>query len=335
MQHTNNLDYPRLRHCTMIGDPTGTTLTLVVGAEHFTLDVEEGSVKNFLTIKRYFDGRHSISEIAEISCLSEADIRSVVATFDSMGLLRTAPFDSEIEVFQYINQIDETARMWSRQIGYHRLFRDMNTNVLPRDVFIGFLIETWQYVRMTPIHVNSAIRACSNPRWRSILESYLEEETGHDKLLEQGLSALGVFSKEINSAHPIIGTRSLINMLSEIGSRNTLSYLTCTSLFEASAIDADDAEADFRRLAVTYDVSEKVINPFIRHLRIDIAAGHQNLLATALQDCRALTIENANIAINDMHDVKHAFDQHHDQIIQYYADISNYIPRVKVDWFSL
>jgi hypothetical protein len=36
-----------------------------------------------------------------------------------------------------------------------------------------------------------------------------------------------------------------------------------------------------------------------------------------------------------MHDLKHSFDQYNDNIIVYYSDVSNYIPRLKVDYFSL
>ncbi len=55
----------------------------------------------------------------------------------------------------------------------------------------------------------------------------------------------------------------------------------------------------------------------------------------ALRGRACVPAAQAHRAVNNLHDLKHSFDQYHFGIIGYYSDISNYIPRLKVDYFSL
>lgn len=72
----------------------------------------------------------------------------------------------------------------------------------------------------------------------------------------------------------------------------------------------------------------------IKHMMIDVAAGHKGLLEEALEGRESVDAEQAHRAVNYLHDLKHSFDQQHDEILKYYGDF-NYIPRLKVDYFSL
>jgi len=52
------VDFPRLRHFTMLSNSSEEVLHTVVGTEHFELKEFLGSRDTFLNVKRYFDGRH-------------------------------------------------------------------------------------------------------------------------------------------------------------------------------------------------------------------------------------------------------------------------------------
>ena len=86
------------------------------------------------------------------------------------------------------------------------------------------------------------------------------------------------------------------------------------------------------------------INPVSRLPRESLAPADEPAtgivyLCAAASDALAgqefIDAREAHHAVNCMHDLKHAYDQLHDQVLQYYSDISNYIPRLRVDYFSL
>lgn len=124
-------------------------------------------------------------------------------------------------------------------------------------------------------------------------------------------------------------------MLCDIGRSSTLAYFACTSLFEANKSDFQPARQKLEKVAMGYGVAPDSIAQIISHMEADISMGHKGLLQEALHDKTLIDSDEAHYAVNCLHDLKHSFDQFHDQILQYYNDISNYIPRLKVDYFSL
>jgi hypothetical protein len=146
---------------------------------------------------------------------------------------------------------------------------------------------------------------------------------------------MGVPEIQVERAHPLIGTWSLINNLCEIAREDTLGYLACTKLFEARGADSLEGGETLRRLAAAYGYPADSVDPLVSHVEEDVKANHIGLLEQALTDRRAVPADQAHRAVNNLHDLKHSFDQYGDNIVLYYSDVSNYIPRLKVDYFSL
>ncbi|ARF59101.1 hypothetical protein B1H19_37380 [Streptomyces gilvosporeus] len=329
------IEHPRLRHCTFKWVSDDSPMLMIVGKEYFEITEDFGTREQFLTIKRYFDGRHSIAQIAERAGVDEDSVRQIAETFDELGLLyRTRPMAS-VPAKAFIEQIEASCDMWGRQIGFHNLFAGLESGDLRGEVFMGMILETYHYVKAAPKHIATAIAHCDDERLVPLLSRYFTEEYNHAGMLLQSLKKMGVPKEHIKSAHPVIGTWSLINNLCEIARQDTLSYIACTTLFEARADDFEEGTESLRRAARTAGYPEACAEPLITHMRIDVEAGHVGLLDEAVGILGDIPAANAHKAVNNLHDLKHSYDQFHDGIVQYYSDIANYIPRIKVDYFSL
>lgn len=326
---------PRLRHCTFVERNNSDSLLMIVGTEYYELGQEIGDRQKFYEIKRYFDGRHTISEISNITDVPEEDITSIVSTFVENDLMRKEEKVDFISAQKFIDQIKESSQMWKKQIGYHQLFSRMYYKDVPKEVFVGYILENYHYVKSASKHISTAINHCNDPKYLDILNEYFVEEYDHTKLILQALENLGFSKEEVENSHPIIGTMSLINMMSDIARQDTLAYLTCTSLFEARKEEYESSKASLEKICENYGYTFEDIDPFIEHLRGDVEADHNSLLEEALEPHELIPANRAHFIVNCMHDLKHSYDQHHDQIIQYYSDPQNYIPRLKVDYFSL
>jgi pyrroloquinoline quinone (PQQ) biosynthesis protein C len=328
-------EYPRLRHCTFKWQSDSEPMTMIVGREHFELSEDDGDRNTFLNVKRYFDGRHPVTQIAEITGVSEDSVRAIVEQFSALGLLRTVESMDVIPADVFAKQIDESCDMWARQIGFHRLFSGIQNGELRKEVFLGLILETYHYVKSASKHIATAIAHCNNPAFAPILSQYFVDEWNHGPLILRALVNMGLPQEWVEEAHPIIGTWSIVNNLCEIARQDTLSYLACTTLFEAKDDDFASAADNLRRTAAAHGYPADSMEPILQHAQIDIESGHVGLLQEALRNVAVVPAEQAHRAVNNLHDMKHSYDQLHDQIIQYYSDIANYIPRVKVDYFSL
>jgi TENA/THI-4/PQQC family len=332
---SEKIDYPRLRHCTFVFGRDDATMTMIVGRDHFQIGEEYGDREDFLNVKRYFDGRHSIDQISRITGVAEADVRAIVETFAELGLLRREEPTENVPVEQFLSRIDDTCLMWARQIGYHPLFERLVRGEARKEVFLGLVLETYHYVKSAGKHAAVALQLCDNPRYEKLLEEYLTEERDHSELFVTALERMGVPRNWTTEAHPIIGTMSLVNALCDIGRESTLAYIACTALFEARREDFEGAKASFEQMAQNYGYDADTVAPIIQHMADDVSAGHTSLIREALEGVETIPAREVHDIVNRLHDLKHSFDQQHADILLYYGDISNYIPRLKVDYFSL
>ena len=333
-----DLEYkPRLRHCTFfIPSQAGRPPLMVVGDEHFEITQEGADLKTFFTFKRYLDGRHTLAEICGITGVAVDDAIGIVASFLEQGLLRTE--DAEVRDLPadvFLKQIDKSTAMWAEQIGYHRIWPGLENRDFRREVFLGLILETYHYINSASRHISTALAHCSDPAWRTLLSKYLAEEYDHAWMARDSLIRMGVPADRIDDAHPLIGTWSLVNNLCEISREDTLGYLACTKLFEARGGDSAEGCEQLGRLAVAYGYPDDCLEPLISHVEEDIAAEHTGLLQEALSTRESVPVEQAHRAVNNLHDLKHSYDQYYDNVVIYYSDIANYIPRIKVDYFSL
>lgn len=330
------IDFPRLRHFTMLSNSSEEVLHTVVGTEHFELKEFLGNRDTFLNVKRYFDGRHSIEEISRITNVDKGDIRAIVDQFSEIGILRKEPSNTSlVPKAEFLQKVKESCLMWQRQIGCHKLFNLLAVKALRKEVLIGLFLETYHYVKSAPEHTGNALAHCKNESWKKILVDYLVDEYDHSDYYIDCLVELGIPKERVIQAHPLIGTSSLLNMLTDIGKKSTLGYLACTSLFEANKHDFQNSTRVVENIFKLYEFPLSALSGPLEHLEQDVQMGHNDLLSEALEDVEFISAEDAHYAVNCVHDLKHSFDQFHDQIIQYYSDISNYIPRLQVDYYSL
>ncbi len=327
--------YPRLRHCTMLDAGAGAPLRLIVGDKHFELSETAGSRERFLRFKSLLDGRRDVAGISALSGLSESDVAGLLDVLSKAGLMRREEPVDIIPADLFRTRIAATLSMWRRQIGFHRLFDLLMQAEARKEMLQGLFIESYHAVRLAPKHIAVAAACADDEAHRALLARYMGEEADHAHFLLDTCVNLGCDRDAVASSHPTVGTLSLINMLCEIGRQDSLAYIAGTLLFEAVPDDVREGENGVEVLARSYGLSPSAFEPALRHLRLDAQMEHVSLLDRALAGYGSISAERAHGIVNMLHDLKHAYDQHHDQIIQYYGDISNYIPRPKVDWFSL
>jgi hypothetical protein len=329
------LMYPRLRHSAFSGKTEDGPLVMIVGKEYFEITEEFGTRQQFFTIRRYLDGRHSLPEIAEITGIDEESVRQVATAFYELGLLHHADPADLIDSQAFVEQIEASCEMWGRQVGLHRIFGMLEEGMLRKEVFLGLMLETYHYVNSAARHIATAISHCDNEGLIPLLSEYFVEEHDHGELILGALERMGMPREHAKDANPLIGTWSLINNLCHIARQDTLAYLACTTLFEARADDFEEGAESLQKAAGLVGYDPKDTEPLISHMRIDIAAGHVGLLRQAMPIIGNVPARTAHRSVDNLHNLKHSYDQFHDSILDYYGNIGNHIPRLHVDYFSL
>jgi pyrroloquinoline quinone (PQQ) biosynthesis protein C len=330
--------YPRIRHCSFLDHGIYDSAVMLVGHRYFEITGKELTREQFMIITRYLDGWHSLEEISSVTGLAIEQVTGVVRLLQRIGGMEAEEggYGESIPVSEFLRLIDRSCNIWSRELRAHPLFVGLDELSLPREVFVGLIIETYHYVNSAPRHIATAIAHNQNPRYDNrYLVDYFMEESDHSALILQAIERLGIGRQQVEASYPGPGTIALTQMLCEAGRTGALAYLTCMNFFEMQSRDFEESSVACRKICVGYGWPADAMDPVISHAREDVEAAHSSLLSKVLEGAATIDRCEADTAVQYAHDLKHCFDQHFDQIVKYYSNISNHIPRRPVRSSSL
>ena len=324
---------PRLRHCTLAEDTESGITKLVIGDECFDL-AREGNRSDFLKLKSLLDGRHTLDEICDLTGLNRGAVFSAVEEFEKFGFFQCRNSQPEISKKEFLELVRSTTTMWRRQIGLHPLFGQLSEQSCRKEVFLGYLIESFHYMRELPRLIARLSASVADERIGKLALQYAEEEKEHYQDCLESLSKIERIGPHIEGSHPAPGTLSLLSTIDYRGRTSDLALACCIQFIEANTDEAEDAESHLLALAEAYG-EPHLVAPFISHMKADLDAQHSSFLELATLSAETIEVREAHNSVNVLHDIKHAFDLFHSSILEYYEDTSNYIPRLTVDYFSL
>ena len=143
--------------------------------------------------------------------------------------------------------------------------------------------------------------------------------------MASSLALLGVSAADLSDAHPLIGTSSLVNMLCEAGSTDSVAYFGCLHLAELTG-SGPETEAELSQLFASVGLDPAAAKPFAAHCGLDAVEGHNELLARALSGARPFPVERVDRIVRSLHDFKESIDQWREGILRYYSDECNSVP---------
>jgi pyrroloquinoline quinone (PQQ) biosynthesis protein C len=326
---------PRLRHCTFFDRGLDNTLIVATGHRHLEITGKRLTSEQFACVCRYLDGQHTIAEVSAATGLPVAEISALVSLLQRLGATEDPQSDDLIPVKDFVNLAERTCATWVRQLNHHPLFTGLQEFSFRKEVFLGLIIETYHYVNSASRHIATAISHNQDSYLNELLGEYFVDEYRHATLILETLERLGLQRRLIKRSYPIGGTISLIQSLCEIARSSTIAYLLCTLFVEARAEELEPASASLRHICEVYGWPADALDALISHALGDVEAGHVSLLTTALDGVDVIPRGEADMAVNYLHDLKHAFAQQYDQVIKYYTNVSNHIPRLPVSLRSL
>ena len=326
---------PQLRHSTFIGIRGSHKVQAVMGGEHFEFEPAEANPELLFRARRYFDGRNSSAFAAETLGIPERDILRLAEQLEEWGFVQEARTEQSIPVQEFLQTMERVCRSWNRQLGFHKLFQWLENGRVEKEVLLGLMLETYHYVSAASQHIACAIANCQKKQWREMLSEYLAEEHNHAPLILETLLRMGLKREDVLASTPTPGTLALIHFLLRVGTESTLHYFVAMSFVEAREEDSAIGAESLRGMSSRFGYSSNAVEPILQHMFDDVAAGHSNLLVEALQGRESILLSEADAAANMLHDLKHAFDLFHDQILSYYSGPSNVIPRRRVNFAAL
>ncbi|HEU5323149.1 MAG TPA: iron-containing redox enzyme family protein, partial [Methylomirabilota bacterium] len=230
--------------------------------------------------------------------------------------------------------LQAACRIWSEQLAETHLVNDIAAGRVPRTVLLGWLLETYHYVKAFPHALEVAAAAATGPL-REVLARYAGEEHGHEAFVAESLVRAGFTRQEVETSIPLVSTRTIDLLMREMFRLFPASALLVAAVLEVEGSEPEGLAAFRRGVRDRYGVPEEALVPFHEHVAVDDRLGHARLLHEHVDLVTFPDGDALHRVVNGLHDLKHAFDLQKLEIVDYYSRTGNYVPRQFVSFFAI
>jgi len=155
-----------------------------------------------------------------------------------------------------------------------------------------YATQYYHVVRIGPRIIAGALAHAARPRTQRLLENFLIEETGHDRLLAEALRGAGLPQTMIDSSMPLPETFALTSYLQVLAEQEPLSFAGTIFLMEE---ENAEFHVNFVQACHRAGLGESFYGPIKRHAHINDDGDHGNISAELLEDVDLVSPEETTV----------------------------------------
>jgi hypothetical protein len=168
---------------------------------------------------------------------------------------------------------------WKARLFAHPLWQGLVEGTLPREIFLGWLIESYHFIDGVSLRLPMMISRSADWRIRRHFVRHFSEEYDHRHFFLTSLAAAGFDLPDVINRPPLPGTAAVLNCMREAARRDPLAYAACSAFLESTGVDRDNARRFFDRLRQGYDLpGSQVVRPLLEHVGLDEDYGHGSFI---------------------------------------------------------
>lgn len=300
-------------------------------------DVNTAQARAFLRIRPHCTPHNSIDVISARSGVSRDRVIADLLPLLEFGLLASpSPSDESPPSTDDVSRaLMGAADLWGRELSATLIANQLRTEVMPRSLLQGWLLEMYHYISDFPVAIHYAADLAEG-ELRDVLLRYAGEERGHERFVLRSLQAMGLTAAEVTASRPLASTRAVQLMMRSLFTIHPATALLMAHMVEASEIPHEDLRQLQQEIEAHQQLPKDCLAPIFEHQAIDAALGHRTLLERHrhLLPTGPRTLLDA--IVGGLHDLKHMFELQTQETDAYYRDLrGNFLPPQPVDYRSL
>jgi hypothetical protein len=312
------------------------TETAMLITSEASYEVPRDDALRFLRMRSHCTGWNSPQEIARKSGLAVEEVDSILGALREVGVVDNGErARAELAPDDVARTLIKICRIWSDELRLGYVGNEVIAGHLPKNALLGWLVEMYHYIKDFPFAIEHATRFAQGPL-RDVLTTYANQEKGHEVFVLRTLRNLGVKPEEVETATPLLSTRTVAFLMRELFELEPAATLLMAALVEAQEFDEAQGRAFRQRLLELYDIPLESFQPFFEHQQIDVNMGHAELLEKNVALVQIGDRGRLDQVINKLHDLKHAFELQTLEIKSYYGTLDGkYFPRQAMRYAAL
>lgn len=214
----------------------------------------------------------------------------LVAAFDRYGLLTEVcepPEDELIKGEDLWRQIDAFAQRVTRRLR-PMFYEALRGGRVSRGALVRYAQEYFHVVAAGPRIIAGAFTHANTERTGQMLEEFLVQEIGHERLLARSLAGVGIGIAEARASVPLAETFALTSGLQTLADQEPLTFHAVVFLMEQAG---PEFHAAFRTACESVGLGEPFWSPIVAHAEINDAGEHGSISARLLAEVDVVSRE--------------------------------------------
>lgn len=292
MTHVNHLLSPALRADVRLGED----ISLEVG--DWAYELEGASRLSLTTVAAYADGTRSVAELESLAG-GGSDFRDLIDVLHDEQIFRVdRALGPVIGPSDFTRVCRELFPYWKRRIFEKELWTGLSAGTLARQVFVGWVIESYHFIEGANLRLPYAVAFCFEKDARDAFAHHYGEEYDHGQFYLRALDVLGIDHTVAESLPPLASTTAILNHMRRCARLDPLAYAVCSGFLESTGEDRESGREFLSLLDQHFASDASVTGPLLEHLQLDEDYGHNGLLEDTCQFFGTLTLDRASAALD-------------------------------------
>ncbi|KTB60234.1 iron-containing redox enzyme family protein [Pseudomonas syringae] len=299
-------------------DQTSKTL-MFSGSTHEVTGLD-GEVEQWNQVLELCDGSRTVEEICALNGdLEEQAIGELLETLAESNLAyransgeRYMTGDEAILIIE-----DLQADLLHKTLYANRFWRGMQTpESVPENVYYGMAIENFNFLYRESWFDSPVLNYVASEKARLKMNEFYGEEYGHDELIFQALSTLGITQQQIRESVPLPETLALCNALAYWAATDPLFFFTTMGILEGKDIEVDSY---IIAMQASGKIKDEFIAPILAHANINIGAEHGVLTRELFAEIPVVTADQLRSMKSNTHIFVELYDNFHSAVWDFYS----------------
>ncbi|NDL64749.1 iron-containing redox enzyme family protein [Acerihabitans arboris] len=313
--------FPRLRKGVAITtNDTGIALHYHEQGCDITVEPETKN-KLFLFLKTLAKGKYSTKNLIQKFSENEGFCCvEIIQRLDKLGLI-----DDGMQIKQtgalsgedfYFSRLLPVVRKWQYNAGDSPFYSRMVSGKITNNEIIGFAMEYYHLVKMSPALIAPALSHNLNENIRALLLGLFIEEYDHDKMLLACLSEVGIDESVLLARQPLPATFMANASLGVYARQHFLSFFSALLLFETPSQMFNNTFID---ACINKGLPEEFYNPIITHSDINEESDHDLITLNLLREIPVIAVEEQNVILVHICNLIEMLFEEDRQIVEFYS----------------
>lgn len=326
IDHAQLLSLNLRSECRVHLTPAEGGITLIEGSTEYQVTSDNKNVANIKDILRVLDGSSPYGEIRKQFVDPSFADEFVLALYDA-GLAKTNNSATEyMSGSAALAAIEDHQFSMLYDVLYHNRFwvACKNPQSIPKNVLLGMAIENYHFLYRESWFDTPVLSYLGNETARLAMNRFYGEEYGHDELIFEAITQLGVTRDNVRDIQPLPQTLALCNCLSHWAATDPLFFFSTLGVLEGKDPQIDTFVKTMEQSA---KIDRSFIEPIHQHALINIEGKHGALTTEIFDSIDVIQNQDVRRMIKKTKIFIDLYDDFYSAVWDYYSNESNPVLR--------